>query len=946
MTIIKSKNDKCEYKYITLTNGLGVLLINDPETTISSASMAVNVGYYNDPDDYNGLAHFLEHMIFMGTQKYPKNNYFMDFINKNGGSTNAFTTTEFTNYHFDITNNAFSDALDIFGHFFIDPLFKKKSVNKEINAVDSEHCKNINDDVWRLGRIMNLIIDKKHPNSKFGTGNIKTLMKPDNNLIHNALLKFYNDNYSANLMKLVLYSNLSITKLITICEDIFSLIKNNNTPKMNYTIQQFDFINNINTNNICYKLIKFIPVSDEHILQIIWQLPNLKKYDDCKPLEYLSYFLSHQAEGSVAYNLNKLGWVVDIGSNSPSQDDTTTLFCVTAILTETGFKYVPVIINIIYDYIENVLTSGVKKWVYEEQQQIDKINFDFYIKTNPMDHITNLAMSIFYYPIKYILYGPYYYKKFDDSVVDIINMCLTHIKRSESIVIISSKKYKDKTTKYDSIYKLKYSEMINPKDYGDEFESIKPNINLMSPIKNVFIPKNLDILPKKYDNKYPISLNIENDKNDKNDKKDKNNFELWYKQDTKFKVPWILMDLFIYNPNISSSLRNDVITSLFIRYFNKKTVSMAYYTYMARSSFSIGASDEYLRVNIKSYSDNIYTIINYVISTFFSFIIEKSEFDIILDNFKTDVSNMIYSSQYKLSNEYMKEKILDKYYTFTDILSVIDTIKYEELQQVQTWFKNNSLIRCLIQGNLYKDTASELFSKFKPFYKNNNKIKRELINKLDTMDFGSEELYLRQCYNPNEVDSLIYVFFEIDSIRTNVTNNWDKKIAFLSIIHEILSERFFNQLRTKQQVGYIVRSNIKVYGNVEHLLWGYSFLILSSKFNPMDLRLRIKNFVVDAGKYIKSVDNQNILFKEYKTSVINKLLIPYNNIYEEYTNNLIEIMSADNMFNRNELLAKTVENLTLQEIITMFDEYFLNRRTRRIRTVEFYNKHELKKIDN
>ena len=49
-----------------------------------------------------GLAHFLEHMIFMGSSKYPDENGLMDFIKNHGGSTNAYTDRIETNYYFEV----------------------------------------------------------------------------------------------------------------------------------------------------------------------------------------------------------------------------------------------------------------------------------------------------------------------------------------------------------------------------------------------------------------------------------------------------------------------------------------------------------------------------------------------------------------------------------------------------------------------------------------------------------------------------------------------------------------------------------------------------------------------------------------------------------------------------------------------------------------------------
>ena len=67
----KSKSDKRNYTLKILKNGMKCLLISDPETTKSAASMVVNIGSLLDPKEYQGLAHFCEHMLFMGTKKYP-----------------------------------------------------------------------------------------------------------------------------------------------------------------------------------------------------------------------------------------------------------------------------------------------------------------------------------------------------------------------------------------------------------------------------------------------------------------------------------------------------------------------------------------------------------------------------------------------------------------------------------------------------------------------------------------------------------------------------------------------------------------------------------------------------------------------------------------------------------------------------------------------------------
>lgn len=72
--IVKSPEDKREYRGLLLDNGLKIILISDPTTDESAAAMNVNVGSMQDPWELQGLAHFCEHMLFLGTDKYPIEN--------------------------------------------------------------------------------------------------------------------------------------------------------------------------------------------------------------------------------------------------------------------------------------------------------------------------------------------------------------------------------------------------------------------------------------------------------------------------------------------------------------------------------------------------------------------------------------------------------------------------------------------------------------------------------------------------------------------------------------------------------------------------------------------------------------------------------------------------------------------------------------------------------
>ena len=74
-----------------------------------------SLGSLSDPLEISGLAHFCEHMLFLGTKKYPKENEYSQFLSEHAGSSNAFTSGEHTNYYFDISHEHLQGALDRFG---------------------------------------------------------------------------------------------------------------------------------------------------------------------------------------------------------------------------------------------------------------------------------------------------------------------------------------------------------------------------------------------------------------------------------------------------------------------------------------------------------------------------------------------------------------------------------------------------------------------------------------------------------------------------------------------------------------------------------------------------------------------------------------------------------------------------------------------------------------
>ena len=148
--ILQSPNDSSSYEYLQLSNGLTVLLVHQADSEKSAAALTVNVGHFDDPLPREGLAHFLEHMLFLGSANYAEAGDFQQFISEHGGSHNAWTGTEHSHFYFDIEHHSFNDGLARFADMFSAPLFTAEAVDKERQAIEAEFSMKLKDDGRRI----------------------------------------------------------------------------------------------------------------------------------------------------------------------------------------------------------------------------------------------------------------------------------------------------------------------------------------------------------------------------------------------------------------------------------------------------------------------------------------------------------------------------------------------------------------------------------------------------------------------------------------------------------------------------------------------------------------------------------------------------------------------------------------------------------------------------
>ena len=303
--------DKREYRWIRASNGLRILLVHDAATEKAAAALEVFSGHFSDPPERPGLAHFTEHMMFLGTERYPEEGAFKAFLQKHGGSSNAFTGMEATGYHFSVQADALRDALGHFSSFFAEPLLREDSCAREMNAVDSEFRRNLQSDLRRIFQLVKATASDEHDFRKFSTGNLETLTAADVEgapAPHEAVRSFYETHYRPDRMCLAVLGREDLDTLQAWVLDEFGTLPPPAAtpaaapaalPELPATLGAPLSAAQMG-GRLCAQ-----PVRESRSLRLMWTIPPERHFAASKATSVLSQLLSHEGEGGLSWLLTR-----------------------------------------------------------------------------------------------------------------------------------------------------------------------------------------------------------------------------------------------------------------------------------------------------------------------------------------------------------------------------------------------------------------------------------------------------------------------------------------------------------------------------------------------------------------------------------------------------------------------------------------------------------------
>ncbi len=387
--IVKSPIDKREYTSILLDNQLEIMLVSDPSIEKSAAALSVAVGSLQEPTEFGGLAHYLEHMLFLGTKSFPKVGNYGEFVTRNGGSQNAYTQLDHTNYMVAVNNDAYDEALSRFSGFFYEATLDESYADKERNAVHSEWTMKSPNDWVILEQLNGLTLNLEHPVSQFNWGNLDSLSDKQNNKLHTALVNMYHTYYSANLMKGAMISNLPLADMKKLAKQHFGQIPNKNTtrPEMSVAVAKPEHLK---------KLIHYIPQTEMKQLRINFVIENNAKQFAVKPNGYVNYLLANEMPGTLASVLRDAGLSNAVYSNYDANEyGNAGSFTLFIDLTETGVLNRDKVMGAVLKYLALLREKGVNPQYFNEIKQSLRNGFRFKEKTNDYFGARNRRFQIF-----------------------------------------------------------------------------------------------------------------------------------------------------------------------------------------------------------------------------------------------------------------------------------------------------------------------------------------------------------------------------------------------------------------------------------------------------------------------------------------------------------------------------------------------------------------------
>ena len=851
----------------------------------------MRAGFFCDPPERPGLAHFLEHLLFFSSERFPEEDEYSKFVTEHGGRSNAYTAAEETNYQFDVNWDSLEEALDRFSCFFTCPLLSQDAVDRELNAVNSENDKNLQSDLWRGMQLGRTIARPEHPFSKFGTGDKETL----GGVTREEVVTFYRKYYSSNLLNLVVLGRHTLDELQALVERLFSPMRDQDLPVPSFSGE-------ILAPEHRGVRVRFVPIRERHTLELSFVVPPEAYHYRASPSRYLGHLIGHEGEGSIFARLKALGWATSLAAGESDASTFHSTFYVSVDLTDEGQAHAAEIVGMVEAYLKLLRKDGgVARWIFDEVARVSDMHFRFRDTIQPYSYCTSLARCMQLYPAEDLLCGGSVVSEYDPEG---IRALLDALRLSDARLLHGSREHEPIAAREERWYGTKFEAAPLPLDEwrGAWEEGSSCGQGLALPAPNDFIPSSFDLLGERHAFKSDAPEVVRQTELSR----------LWWKPDTAFDAPKAILKLDLSSPAAYASPEAAVCARLYVELLTDALNELVYPAEIAGLAWGARNTTNGLQITCKGYNDKLLVLAEKVFRRAVALSIDDERFAIAKEKVTRSYKNCKFEQPYQTAMYESALTMEHHRWHVDEYLDVIDELGVEDMR----YFVKRLWARCWVEamcvGNVAQPAAEAFMQDVVDGALREKGAKRVLAsqrgeNRVVRLEAGAPAAREMSARNEADKNSAIDVALqlEVDSPR----------VAVLSELFVQLAQRAaHHQLRSVEQLGYIVFCLACNTHSVRRVM----LLIQSSVKDAAHLDRRVDVFMAGYGEQLRSLSEEE--FAEAVQELLKSKLEKDKTIFEEAARWWNEIDSGNRMFDRREREVAEIRRLRREDLLQFYEE--------------------------
>lgn len=860
-----SPHDDRDYRALTLDNGLSVLLVSAPEADRAAASLNVGVGSAQNPDDLAGLAHFLEHMLFLGTDAYPESDAYQAYLSRHGGSHNAFTAPHDTNYFFDIEPDALPGALDRFSRFFIAPLFNADRLESERNVVHSEYKARLRDEGRRAKEVLDQLLNPDHPATGFAVGNRETLAdRPEGEpSLRERVIDFYETHYGANVMHLAVVAPQPLDALEAMVTERFAEVADRGLTR---PVIETPLV----TEQTLPRAAEMQSVRDSQRVSFLFPVPDPQQAYRHKPADYLANLLGHEGKGSLLATLREAGWADGLSAGVTRGDGRHALFAVDISLTPAGAEQLDRIQASLMATIERIREAGLDAWRYEEQARLAEQQFRFQQHGAPQNDAMRLAMNLSRYPLEDVNIAPYRMDGFDREQ---ITRWLDGLRPETLLRLYSGPDVESETVSpwFDT-----------PWREVEVTGEAEPLSGLALPEPNPYIAEDLELLDVQ--DEVPQQ------------RLEAPGFAFWHQADASFDTPKVEWRFSLQHPAASEDAREAVLSRLLAGWLGDSLNESLYPARLAGHDVEAYAHARGITLSFSGWRDRQDRLIDRVLAQLQEGEIESGSFERVRYRLQREWRNAPQDALYRQAHRTLAEALVRPQWPTDALLEASRELDVADLRAFRERFLDELRLEAMAVGNLEAGPAEAQVQRVAETL--SPTLAEEAIP--DLVPLQAEDL-----------PALTPATSREESLVLRYLQGPDRSIdsqARLAVLGQLLETPFYQRLRTEEQLGYVVNARYSPMLDAP----GISLLVQSPETRSEAIQARIDAFLDDFAERLETLDDDALA--PYRQAVHDQLMQRDNSLSER-TNRLWRALAyGDTAFDRQRRLADQALSVTAESL--------------------------------